>query len=284
MSLMIRSLALGAALMTSVGLMGALPSQAIAAPLADDQGSQRALYPALSRCTHYAFVEGSTIGGGQVQVVHDISGTWPEHLALKSPSPPLALEVGDLVLVVSCDPPPKAGGALPLVAPPQRIRRGVVRAAVSFMESWRARRAEAPEDQVDRWLGMLQHPWPVARQLGYETLMARREKIQGRLLASQISGLAEVLVEPERPAGSGAMVIRALTALAGLEGAEAIASKLPYIRGRKVRHDAVRALARYPSPKNRVALERCTRTGGSILAAHCKRALLKLPRVLPKAR
>ncbi|MFN3197763.1 MAG: hypothetical protein ACE366_05030 [Bradymonadia bacterium] len=264
---------LTAALLLTLGAVSAQGGTAAEEPPTTD------LYTLLGQCPHLALVTPSAPNGQGTMagaVVHDLTGSWPELITFKGRA--LDLEEGDLALAVACTPePPAAGRPTVLGGPILKVRRGLVRPAITFLEDWQSELKTAPTAQLDAWLSHLTHPWAPAREVAFRALMAHRRALKGRLMDGQMDALGEMLVAPERPAGAGPQIIRVLGALTGQEGANMLAAKLPYIQGRRAQHEAVRMLARYPSPMGRRALDRCLKTGGSVLAAHCRRALLKMP-------
>lgn len=250
------------------------------ASAADGPPGAEALGEHLSRCDHAALVKlgarrKSTV---RAEVAHDVTGIWPPALTLVHDGTLPKLDEGDLALAVVCTPEgPQADRPTAVGAPLYKVRRGLIRPVQAFVGDWRAEAQGQPTERLDAWLGLLSHPWAPAREAAFKQLVDHREQLRGRLGERQIATLAEILVGPERAEGVGVMVIRVLTRLAGKEGANQVGVKLPYIRGRRAQREAVMALARYPTAENRRALERCGQAGSSVMAAHCRRALMRIP-------
>jgi len=143
---------------------------------------------------------------------------------------------------------------------------------LAFARTWRA---AAPIDLLqhpDAWIGLLDHPAPLARAVAFEALTARGPLLRPQMTPERLDHLLALVLEPGTPEADRLTRLRLVEVVGGLAGAEVVARRFERLPGERVRSAAAGLLARYSSPTTQAVLADCAARGGG-LGARCTRLI-----------
>ncbi len=156
------------------------------------------------------------------------------------------------------------------------VDRRTERAALRFVERWRAAAEAPPAERLDDWIAATTDPSALARRVALEAITGHLEAVGPLLRGERLERLAAPLVAPGGDAGDEELIVRLLGRLPDGRGAVWLARHFPHLSPHRLRHPAATVIGRLRAPESRAALRRCADEAGGTLATRCARLLARM--------
>lgn len=155
------------------------------------------------------------------------------------------------------------------------IERRLVRPALEFVRTWRERRHSPASTRLDEWLGLLTHPFDLARLTAYQRLIKHSQHFRSQMGIQRLDRLGAPLLEPEFNKNERTRIVKMFGELGSEGGALWLAERWALLHPPSVKRAAAAILAQHPSKASIRVLRRCGTQGGNI-ARRCQLLLRRL--------
>ena len=157
-----------------------------------------------------------------------------------------------------------------------RVEARTQRQAVAFARRWRRRAPRGPEQSVEAWINLLNHPAAVARSIGHEALVQHADRLRATLSDAQLDRLMVPLTMAGIPEHDHLARVRMVGLLGEGGAARRLAAVFDQLATDRVRRMAVGVMSRFPHADAKAVMRRCAISAAGSLKMRCDRVMQRL--------